>query len=215
MTKGREKDWKRLFKRPEKKVQTPVSELTFAVIDSETTGFDLQKDRMLSLGGLKVQDGRIRVAEAYEVFIAQDHFDAQSVPIHGIMKKGPNKRIGEREALTQFNAFVKDTILVGHHIGFDLEMIGRALQRNGFPPLENPALDTGRLYSKTLLSSPLVPKKAHYSLDELAEKYDISCKDRHTALGDAYITAMAFLRILGQLKQSKELTLKTLIRLGS
>lgn len=214
MRSGSSWDWRRFLGGRNSVPETPLSEVHFAVIDSETTGFDFQTDRILSLGGVQVLNNRIKVSETLEVFIAQDHFDARSVPIHGIMREGPNERIPEKDALLRLSAFVGDAILVGHHIGFDLEMIRRAQLRHGLPRFKNNALDTGLLYRKTLLKSPLVQKKPNYSLDELAEKYDISCKDRHTALGDAYITAMAFLHILGQLKMKKEPTLRELMRIG-
>lgn len=208
-------DWRNMLRGSGGVPEIPLSEVCFAVIDSETTGLDLQKDRILSLGGVKIIDNRIKVSDALELFIAQEHFDARSVPIHGIMRQGPNKRIGEKEALLKLHTYVGDAILVGHHIGFDLEMIRRAQLRHDLPQFRNAALDTGLLYRKTLLKSPLVPKKSSYALDELAEKYDISCKDRHTALGDAYITALAFLQILSQIKEKKEPTLKELLRMGA
>ncbi|MDM9632213.1 3'-5' exonuclease [Robiginitalea aurantiaca] len=212
---GKSFDLRRVFAGSGRVSDTPVTDVSFAVIDSETTGLDPLQDRILSLGGLKIKDNRIKVSETLELFLAQDHFDARSVPIHGIMREGPNKRISEKEALVQLRDYVGDAILVGHHIGFDLEMIRRAQQRHQLPYFTNIALDTGLLYRKTLLKSPLVPKKQHYSLDELAEKYNISCKDRHTALGDAYITALAFLQILSQLQEKRDLTLKALIRMGT
>jgi len=205
-------DWKALFSGHSRVPERTVSEVCFAVIDSETTGLDPAKDRILSLGGVKIIQGRIKVKDTLEIFIAQDHFDASSVPIHGILKTGPNARIPEKQALMQLGAYLEDTVLVGHHIGFDLEMIRQARERHGLPPLQNITLDTGRLYRKTLLKSPLVPKKPSYSLDELAKKFDISCKDRHTALGDAYITALAFMHILGQLNIKTETSLRDLVR---
>jgi DNA polymerase-3 subunit epsilon len=66
------------------------------------------------------------------------------------------------------------------------------------------------LYKKTLLSTPLLPKKEVYSLDEIANKFDISTKDRHTALGDAYITAIAFLKIMNRLQGKGPVSLKSL-----
>jgi len=207
-------DWKALFKGESQVPERPVSEVCFAVIDSETTGLDPSKDRILSFGGVKIIQGRIQVRDTLEIFIAQDHFDASSVPIHGILKTGPDERIHEKGALAQLGSYLEDTILVGHHIGFDLEMIRQAQTRHGLPHLENIALDTGRLYRKTLLKTPLVPKKPSYSLDELAKKYDISCKDRHTALGDAYITALAFMHILGQLNIKPGTSLRDLVRIA-
>ena len=91
-------------------------------------------------------------------------------------------------------------------------MINRALERNGLPKLANKTLDTAVLYKKTLLVSHLLERKDNYSLDELADKFDISKKDRHTAMGDAYITAIAFLKILNKLRYKKELTLKQLFK---
>jgi DNA polymerase-3 subunit epsilon len=93
-------------------------------------------------------------------------------------------------------------------------MINRALERNGLPRLKNKVLDTSNLYKKTLLNSNVFKKKEHYSLDELAEKFDISKKDRHTALGDAYITAIAFLKIRSRLKGKGQLRIKDLLKMG-
>jgi DNA polymerase-3 subunit epsilon len=80
-------------------------------------------------------------------------------------------------------------------------MINKALERNGLPKLKNKYLDTVVLYKKSLIRSPLIERKDHYSLDELADKFNISKKDRHTALGDAYITALLFLKISKKIKE--------------
>jgi DNA polymerase-3 subunit epsilon len=208
------RDWKAFFTPRDSGAEIPVTEVLFVVIDSETTGLNPAVDRILSLGGVKIYNGHIKVQDTLELFISQEHFDASSVPIHGILRTGPNVRITEEDALLQLSAYLGDAVLVGHHIGFDLEMIRQAQLRCGLPQFTNIALDTGTLYRKTLLKTPVLQKKAIYSLDELAEKYDISCKDRHTALGDAYITGMAFLHILGQLNGKSGITLRELVRLG-
>ena len=192
-----------------------VAEARFAVLDTETTGLNPVTDRILCLGALKLLNGRIRVQDTLEIFVEQEHFDHRSVPIHGIRKMGSHERIPEKQALETLQQYMEGCILVGHHIGFDLAILRAAFSRHGMPFPKNPFLDTALLYRKTLLKSPLVPKKEVYTLDDLARKYEISCKDRHTALGDAYITAIAFLRILAQLRDRKELSVKQLIRMGN
>lgn len=176
-----------------------ICDNVFVVLDTETTGFDFGKDRMLSLGALKLKKGKIVIKESLEIYVEQEHYDAQSAKIHGLIKRGPQFRIPEAEALEEFLRYAKNHILVGHHVMFDVNMINAALGRQGLPKLRNPTLDTGLLYKRTLLTTSLLQKKEKYSLDELAEKYGISRKDRHTALGDALITAYAFLGILDRL----------------
>ncbi|NDV16583.1 3'-5' exonuclease [Muricauda sp. TY007] len=176
---------------------------TFVVLDTETTGFSLTKDRMLCIGALKLLDNNIVVKDSFEVYIQQDHYDSDSAEIHGILKKSKRDSISELEALKQFLVYAKSHVLVGHHVMFDVNMINAALKRNGLPKLKNKTLDTESLYIRTLLVSTVVQKKERYSLDDLAKKFSISRKDRHTALGDAFITAIAFLRIIEKLKPKK------------
>jgi DNA polymerase-3 subunit epsilon len=45
------------------------------------------------------------------------------VPIHGILKEGKEEKITETEAVIQFLGFIKDAVLVGHHVSFDVKMI--------------------------------------------------------------------------------------------
>lgn len=193
-------EYEAYFKEP---LPDDIGENTFVVLDTETTGFSLTRDRMLCIGALKLKDNSIVVKDSFEVYLEQEHYDSESAEIHGILKKSKKDCITELEALKQFLVFVKNHVLVGHHVMFDINMINAALKRNGLPKLKNKTLDTESLYIRTLLISTVVQKKERYSLDDLAKKYSISRKDRHTALGDAFITAIAFLRSVEKLKPKK------------
>ncbi len=189
-----------------------IEETRFVVLDTETTGFDYDNDRILCIGALVLQNGIINVQESFEVYLEQDHYDKSTAQIHGILKDLLIKRPTELEALQQFLDFLGDSIIIAHHTIFDVTMINRALERNGLPQLHNKTLDTAYLYKKTLIQSHLFERKDHYTLDDLADKFDISKKDRHTALGDAYITAIAFLKIVKKLREKKEVSLNQLFK---
>ncbi len=189
-----------------------LSETTFTVLDTETTGFNFSDDRILSIGALKLVKNAIAIDRVFDVYVEQDIYKKESIKVHGILKHTKRKLISEQEALIKFLAYVEDNIIVAHHAKFDITMINRTLRRNNLPELKNKVLDTSTLYKKTLLRSNLLKQKDAYSLDELAEKYNISMKDRHTALGDAYITAVAFLKILTKLKEKKAISLKWLLK---
>ena len=196
-----------LFKRP---VPKEFNQLTFVVLDTETTGFDKTNDRILSIGALKLIGHSIQVDDVFDVYIGQKKFNEKSIAIHGILNNSKRNCISEEFAIQKFLEYVGNNVIVAHHAGFDIGMINSALKRLGLPKLMNTYLDTGVLYKKTLIKSYLVQPQEHYSLDDLAEKYSISKKDRHTALGDAYITALAFLKMLVKIKEKKELSLKNL-----
>ncbi|MFC4477647.1 PolC-type DNA polymerase III [Flavobacterium chungangensis] len=189
-----------------------IEETRFVVLDTETTGFDYENDRILCIGALVLQNGIINVQESFEVYLEQDHYDKSTAQIHGILKDLLIKRPTEMEALQQFLDFLGDSIIIAHHTIFDVTMINKALERNGLPLLTNKTLDTAYLYKKTLIQSHLFERKDHYTLDDLADKFDISKKDRHTALGDAYITAIAFLKIVKKLREKKAINLNQLFK---
>ena len=205
-----------LFGKPEKIVDEQllgaINSTRFVVLDTETTGFDYENDRILSIGAVILQNGQINIPDSFEVYIQQEHYDKATAQIHGILKESVLDRPNELEALELFLTFLGDSIIVAHHTIFDITMINKALERNGFPPLKNKTLDTAVLYKKTLLVSPLFERKDNYTLDDLADKFDISKKDRHTAMGDAFITAIAFLKILKKLREKKEITLLQLFK---
>lgn len=199
----------RLFK---EKISKNFDELVFVVLDTETTGFSFDEDRILSIGAVKVKGETISVNEILDIYLEQEKFNKESVPVHGLLKNGTRECISEILALEKFLEYVENSIIVAHHASFDLGMLNSALQRNGLPKLKNTVLDTGALYRKTLIKSYLVQPKKNHTLDELAEKFSISRKDRHTALGDAYITAIAFLKIISRLKEKKKFSLNTLTK---
>ncbi|MEZ0181533.1 PolC-type DNA polymerase III [Flavobacterium oncorhynchi] len=189
-----------------------IEETRFVVLDTETTGFDYENDRILCIGALILQNNVISVQETLEIYLQQDHYDKSTAQIHGILRDFVLQRPSELEALQQFLTFLGDSIIIAHHTVFDITMINKALERNNLPQLTNKTLDTAHLYKKTLIKSHLFERKDHYTLDDLADKFDISKKDRHTALGDAYITAIAFLKIVKKLKEKKEISLNQLFK---
>nr|WP_315164414.1 3'-5' exonuclease [uncultured Flavobacterium sp.] len=199
-------------KSSDEELSNDIDAVRFVVLDTETTGFDYTTDRILCIGAIVLQNNTIPINGSFEVYIQQEHYDQATAKIHGILKEFVIDRPTELEALQQFLDFLGDSIIIAHHTIFDITMINKALERNGLPELKNKTLDTAVLYKKTLLVSNLLDRKENYSLDELADKFDISKKDRHTAMGDAYITAIAFLKILNKLRERKEITLRQLFK---
>ena len=151
-----------------------INSTRFVVLDTETTGFDYDNDRILCIGAIVLQNNTISVQDSFEVYIEQDHYNKATAQIHGILKDFVLDRPKELEALQQFLDFLGNSIIIAHHTAFDVTMINKALERNELPILKNRSLDTAVLYKKTLIVSNLLERKDHYTLDDLADKFDIS-----------------------------------------
>ncbi len=180
----------------------------FVVFDTETTGLHIKEDKMLSIGAVSMTGNVIDVADSFEIYIKQESFNTQTVAIHGILKEGSMVKTEEKEAVVLFLQYIKDAILVAHHAAFDMAMINESLARLGLPKLKNKVLDTGILFKKTALCKD---QNKQYALDVLCEVFHIKKHDRHTAAGDAFITGLIFLKIVGTLMASRKLTLKDLL----
>lgn len=188
---------------------TNLEEIRFVVFDTETTGLDTKNDRILSIGTIAVINNTIKVNDNLENYLNQEFFNTETVKIHGLLSDKKENKIEEKEAIIQFLEHIKNAILVAHHAAFDITMINNALKRLNLPKLKNKVLDTGQLYKKT----KKVTTQNHFSLDQLAEKFNIPLHDRHTASGDAYITAILFVKLIGILKkENPNLSLNQLLQ---
>ena len=185
-----------------------LNTLRFVVFDTETTGLNPKTDRILSIGCVAIKDLKIKIADQLEVYLEQDNFNTETVKIHGLLRGGRLAKTSEKEAILKFLNYTKDAVLIAHHAAFDIAMINTALHRMGLPKLKNKVLDTGHLFQKTKLDT----SKLHFGLDELSKRFNIPLHDRHTASGDAYITALLFLKILSTLDTKANLKLKDLLR---
>ncbi|WP_299223072.1 3'-5' exonuclease [uncultured Aquimarina sp.] len=195
-------DYLALFDNKQQKL--PIEKARFIAFDTETTGFDYIDDRVLSIGAVAINNTSIDVADQLELYLEQDVFNSDTVEIHGIRKNNNLDAISESEAIEMFIKYIGNSILIAHHANFDKMMMNKVLQRHGLGALKNKFLDTSILFSKTKhLVYRSHRKHMHYSLDELCDDLKISKSDRHTASGDAFITAMAFLKIMAKLKIDK------------
>lgn len=187
-----------------------IKDSKFVVFDCETSGLNPKEDRILSMGAVTVLGNTIRVKNNFERYLEQEIFNRETVAIHGLLKKGNLKKVSEEEAVKEFLMYIEGAILVGHHISFDVACVNYALKRMGLPKLKNKVLDTGILFKKTKHQFYADAYSKVFSLDEVCDELKVHKKDRHTASGDAYITAIVFFKILGRLNRNNTSTLKDL-----
>jgi DNA polymerase-3 subunit epsilon len=157
------------------------------------------------MGALPLSKNRLQPSQVFSRFLnpqtSPDH--SRSVVIHGLLPNAQGRIYHEEvSALKDFLAVCGGKVLVGHHLAFDRGMIDRALKRHGSGPLLNQGIDTAQLAKRLSPSGYWRPADA-YALEVLARRYQIELSDRHTAVGDSYITAMLFLKLCSRLSERK------------
>jgi len=168
-----------------------LENITFTVIDTETTGLDKKKDKILSIAGVKIK--KFRIVNIYNVFVdAGVSIPEESKKFHGIDDEHLKDKPKLVEIFPDFLKFLKDTVIVGHHIKFDVEMINVELEKNYGVKLPNYIIDTGHLYNF------LTNTEEKVSLDYLMKEFHVKCEDRHSALGDAIATAEVFIKLISK-----------------
>ena len=171
-----------------------VEEATFVVFDCEATDLNVKKAELLSVGAFKVRNFSINLKESFEAYLQAGSVRASE--IHGITKEDLEK-LGRppKAVIKEFLKYIKGSILVGFFLKFDVGLIEKySLEFFGYP-IPNYKLDIFNLY------------KSSYgkvgSLEDLAREFGLETKGRHTALNDAYITALVFMKILKGYKGRK------------
>ena len=180
---------------------TPLIALDAAVIDTETTGLDPRKARIVELAALRMTGGRFDDVSFSHLIDPGEPIPAAATHIHGI----DNTRVAGAPAFAaawpEFSALLGNAVLIGHTIGFDLAVLKRECERAGLAWRQPQTLDT------RLLAEIAEPALADYSLESLASWLGVEISNRHSALGDARAAAHVFHALLPKLRDKNIRTL--------
>ncbi|MFH1034399.1 MAG: 3'-5' exonuclease [Pseudomonadota bacterium] len=197
----------------------PALGCSFVILDLETTGLDPLTDRVVSVGAVRLREGRVRLGDRFgELVNPGRDIPPQAIKVHGIK---PDMLTHARHAglvFQDFLAFLGRDILVAHYAPFDLHFINRTMHGLYGFPLQNLVLDTVLLCQGVILPSDpygVRERSRQCNLDSLARRYGLPQEGRHTALGDALLTAMVFQRLLGQMDRRGRTSLRLLLSLAA
>jgi DNA polymerase-3 subunit epsilon len=187
---------------------TPTEQVRFVVLDTETTGLDPRRDRLVTIGAVAVRADEIVLADSFEAML-KVAYNSASVTVHGITRDEAREGLDEPEAIELFLDYLQDGVIVGHHIGHDVATLNAACERHFGFNLRNRSLDTMDLTLHLQRDGVFASKGGveGFSLDALCEFFEVPPRDRHTAGGDAFITALIFLRLLGPSRKFGRATL--------
>lgn len=173
-----------------------LSELTYTVFDTETTGLEPSKgDEIIQIGAVRVVNNRLLRQEVFDQIIDPEcPLKPESIPIHGITEDMVRGKPTIDVVLPSFHEFCEDTVLIAHNAAFDMRFLQLKEDRTGIK-FSQPVLDT------LLLSAVVHPNQESHKLDVILERLGIHIDTRHNALEDSLATGEVFLKMIPLLEE--------------
>jgi DNA polymerase-3 subunit epsilon len=184
----------------------PLSSLNYVVFDTETTGLrPSQGDEILSITAVRIVNRRILSGERFERLIKPHRpIPESSLPFLEITEDMVREEPPVEVVLPLFKTFVDDAVLVAHNGAFDMNFF-RLMEEESGARFENPILDT-------LLLAIIVDKeRTDYTLENIGLWLGVDDVGNQTTMGDCFITAQIFLRLLDLLEEQGITTLGEVI----
>jgi DNA polymerase-3 subunit epsilon len=156
----------------------------YVTVDVETTGLDMRRDRVLSIGAVSVKGGLIDLAGCFEAVLRQPESSSHdNILVHRI--GGQRQMAGEdpAEALVRFLEYVGRAPLVAFRADFDQTMIDRALNETLGLTSQSAWIDLAKVLPA------LYPSNDCRTMDDWLAMMHIRMLARHDALADALATA--------------------------
>ncbi|WP_347909482.1 3'-5' exonuclease [Pseudomonas grandcourensis] len=180
--------------------QCSLREQRWVVLDLETTGLNMNKDHVLSIGAVVIEDGAIDFRQQFERTLQYPQVKlGPSVLIHGIGPSAIAAGSDPAEALLDLMEYIGDSPVLAFHAPFDQHMLGRALKDHLGFKLQHPFLDVADI-------APLLCPQAHIreaGLDDWIDWFKLEVFERHHASADALATAELMLILFSRARQQQ------------
>ncbi len=161
-------------------------------LDCETTGLDPNTDDLLTVAAVKIRDGKIMTSEKLDLRLPPSPKQAaDSIRIHGIRKVDLEDCIPYSEALPKLLNFIGNRPLLGYYINFDVTLLNRYIRETFGFELPNSTIELADVFS----SKTRQPETADLRFERILTELSVPTFGRHTAIGDATMVAMAYLKL--------------------
>ncbi len=176
---------------PSSILATPLTALDMVVLDTETTGLDVERDRVVELAAVRVRGGEVREEETFATLVNPGARIGETArAIHGIGEEDVAAAPDFAQAMARFTEWAGASVIGGYMVGFDLAVLKAEHARHDLPWTQPLALDVRGL---ARLCAPQLPDE---SLETVAAWLGVEIDGRHRALPDA-LAAARILSLLG------------------
>lgn len=155
------------------------------VLDTETTGLDYTRERIIEFAAVKLENGKIK--DEFQTLInPQQHIRKSSMAVHGITQEMVADAPTEEEILPKILEFIGDYPIVAHNAIFDYSFLNEAKLRVLGSKLENPHIDSQVMFKE------IAPELESHGLEALTKRFNVELNNHHRAMADTIGLALAY-----------------------
>ena len=178
----------------------------YVVFDLETTGFSPETNRIIEIGAVKVQNGKI--VDKFSTFVnPQVPIPFRIEQLTSINDSMVIDAPVIADILPEFMKFCEGCVMVAHNADFDMSFIKKNCQR-----LDIPCKPT--IVDTVALARVLLPNLNRFKLDTVAKALGVSLENHHRAVDDAGCTAEIFVKFIEMLRERGMSTLDEVNAMG-
>lgn len=166
---------------------TFVSNVTFVVFDTETTGFSPTTDRIVEVAAVRFRNGKVLDEKSW-LINPQRRIPEWAYRVHGISDQMVRDQPTFGQFYPEFQKFIGDSVLIAHHAQFDIAFLSEEATRAGYDLPANRVIDSLGLFRRWF------PGSRSYSLEVLVQYTQVDADSFHRALTDS----MHVFRIFGK-----------------
>lgn len=176
-----------------------IEKQKFICIDCETTGLDPQQDRVIEVAVMCFDAEH--VYEQMETLINPEcEIPETSIAIHHITPDMVQGKPTIAEVLPEILQLIGNHIIVGHGVGFDIDILAFAAERHGIP-----CKIKQNLYLDTLRMARLYGESPINSLEHLRKHFNIPLEGAHRAMSDVIVNREVFKCLCKRFKTTEQL----------
>lgn len=155
------------------------------VLDTETTGLDYTKEKMVEFAAVRLENGKIK--DEFQTLInPKQHIRKSSMAIHGITQEMVADAPTEEEAMPKILEFIGDYPIVAHNAIFDYTFINEACIRTTGNEISNPRIDTQQMFKE------VYPDLESHGLEALTNRFKVELNNHHRAMADTMGLALSY-----------------------
>ena len=172
----------------------------WVTLDCETTGLDVRRDQIISVGAVRIAGNRLMTSERLELLIRPEReMSAEAVKVHQLRERDVSHGMASEAAMRRLLHFIGSRPLVGYYLEFDVAMLNKEI----FPllgvKLPQPMIEVSAMYydykNRRLAAHQRGSQQIDLRFDTMMNDLKLPLREAHDATNDAVMAGMAFVKL--------------------